>query len=272
MPDETIYTSDPSIEVNIHASAISSEIAVTIPGLFRERVKRSPEAIAYRYYDHGESIWKESTWQEMGIEVARWQAALQKESLDKGDRVAIMANNCREWVIFDQAALGLGLVLVPLYTQDRADNATYILKDCDARLLVIGDQDQWSNLSQNPHALDTVKRVVSIEEFDVANEAKFISLRNWLSTKKNGLISEECDDDELATIVYTSGTTGKPKGVMLSHRNIISNAYSGLRSVYITEEDLFLSFLPLSHTLERSIGYYLPMMAGSNSCLCPKYS
>ncbi|MCK5668506.1 MAG: long-chain fatty acid--CoA ligase [Gammaproteobacteria bacterium] len=251
------------MEVNLHAAAITSDIAVTIPGLFRERVKRSPDAIAYRYFDDKESLWKQSTWKEMGVEVARWQAALQKESLDKGDRVAVMAKNCREWVIFDQAALGLGLVLVPLYTQDRADNATYILKDCDAKLLVIGNQEQWSNLSQNPHSLDTVKRVVSIEEFDVANEAKFISLRNWLNENENGLISEECDDDELATIVYTSGTTGNPKGVMLSHRNIISNAYSGLRSVYITEEDLFLSFLPLSHTLERTIGYYLPMMSGA---------
>jgi long-chain acyl-CoA synthetase len=263
VPDETIYTSDPSIEVNIHASTISSDIAVTIPGLFRERVKRSPEGIAYRYYDDKESLWKDSSWQEMGDEVARWQAALQKESLEKGDRVAIMANNCREWVIFDQAALGLGMVLVPLYTQDRADNATYILKDCDAKLLVIGNQDQWTNLSQNPHCFDSINRVVSIEEFDVANEAKFISLRNWLNENENGLISEECNDDELATIVYTSGTTGNPKGVMLSHRNIISNAYSGLRSVYITDEDLYLSFLPLSHTLERTIGYYLPMMAGA---------
>ncbi|RKZ44610.1 MAG: long-chain fatty acid--CoA ligase, partial [Gammaproteobacteria bacterium] len=263
MPDETIYTSDPSIEVNIHTSSISSEVAVTIPGLFRERVRRSPEAIAYRYFDDKESLWKGSTWKEMGVEVARWQAALQKESLDKGDRVAIMVKNCCEWVICDQAALGLGLVLVPLYTQDRADNATYILKDCDAKLLVIGNQEQWSNLSQNPHALDTVDRVVSIEAFDVANETKFISLQNWLNEDENGLISEESDNDELATIVYTSGTTGNPKGVMLSHRNIISNAYSSLRSVYVTEEDMFLSFLPLSHTLERTTGYYLPMMAGA---------
>jgi len=263
VPDETIYTSDPSVEVNIHTSAISADIAVTIPGLFRERVKRSPEGIAYRYFDHEHSLWKESTWEEMGVEVARWQAALQKESLEKGDRVAIMANNCREWVIFDQAALGLGLVLVPLYTQDRADNATYILRDCDAKLLVIGDHEQWSNLVQNPHCFDGISRVVSIEEFDVANEAKFISLQNWLNENENGLISEESDADELATIVYTSGTTGNAKGVMLSHRNILCNTYSGLRSIRVTDKDTFLSFLPLSHTLERTAGYYLPMMSGA---------
>ena len=263
MAEENILTPDPSVEVTVPASTISSDIAVTIPGLFRERVKRSPDAIAYRYFDQKHAIWKESTWQEMGIEVARCQAALQKESLEKGDRVAIMAKNSREWIIFDQAVLGLGLVLVPLYTQDRADNATYILKDCDAKLLVIDNIDQWSNLSQNPHCFDTVNRVVSIEDTGTANEAKLISLQNWLSKDENSLISDESGADELATIVYTSGTTGNAKGVMLSHHNILCNAYSGLKSIYITDKDTFLSFLPLSHTLERTAGYYLPMMSGA---------
>ncbi|MFT5425411.1 MAG: long-chain acyl-CoA synthetase [Gammaproteobacteria bacterium] len=276
-----IYTSDPSIEVNTPVSRISQDIAVTISGLFRERVKRSPAAIAYRYFDPENAIWKDSTWQKMGIEVARWQAALQKEPLTKGDRVAIMAKNCREWVIFDQAALGMGLVVVPLYTQDRADNAAYILKDCDAKLLVIGDAEQWSVLKENTHCFDTVNRVVSIENLGSSNEAKLIYSQDWLpdeiynaqlqgqtSNEAQGqaipeLISDDSDPSELATIVYTSGTTGKPKGVMLSHRNILSNVSSGLRCFSITENDVFLSFLPLSHTLERSIGYYLPMMAGA---------
>jgi long-chain acyl-CoA synthetase len=268
VPDKIIYTSDPSIEVTVPASTISSDLAVTIPGLFRKRVERSPDTIAYRYFDHKESLWKESTWQEMGIEVARWQAALKKESLEKGDRVAIMAKNCREWVIFDQAVLGLGLVLVPLYTQDRADNATYILRDCHAKLLIIGNSEQWSTLVKNPHCFDTVNRVVSIEDIGAANEAKLISLQNWLAEradaeKNSSLIRDESDADELATIVYTSGTTGNAKGVMLSHRNILCNAYSGLRSIHVTDKDTFLSFLPLSHTLERTGGYYLPMMSGA---------
>jgi len=268
VPEKTIQTSDPAVEVTIPASTISSDVAVTIPGLFRERVKRSPDSIAYRYFDREHVVWKESTWQEMSIEVARCQAALQKESLEKGDRVAIMAKNCREWIIFDQAVLGLGLVIVPLYTQDRADNAAYILKDCDAKLLVIGDSEQWSTLIKNPHCFDTVNRIVSIEDIDAVNEAKLLSLQNWLAEradaeKNSSLIRDESDADELATIVYTSGTTGNAKGVMLSHRNILCNAYSGLRSIYVTDKDTFLSFLPLSHTLERTAGYYLPMMSGA---------
>lgn len=259
------FLSDPSVEVNIHAATISPDIAVTIPSLFRARLKLSPDAIAYRYFNHKASLWKESTWKGMGVEVARWQASLKKELLTQGDRVAIMVKNCREWIIFDQAVLGLGLVLVPLYTQDRADSATYILQDCNVKLLVIDNHEQWLNLSQNPHCFDNVDRVISIEDIDVTGKTKLISLREWLDADANAdaIISEESSADELATIVYTSGTTGDPKGVMLSHRNIISNAYCGLRSFYVTDEDLFLSFLPLSHTLERTIGYYLPMMAGA---------
>lgn len=264
MPERIAQKSNKLYEVAVPASTIPADVAVTLPGLFRERVKRSPNTIAYRYFEKESAIWKDSTWHEMECEVARWQAALQKESLDKGDRVAIMAKNCREWVMFDQAALSSGLVLVPLYIQDRADNVAYILKDCDAKLLVIGDAEQWSILKENYQCIDTVNRIVSIEKIASACHVKLIHMHDWLPNgKDHNLIVEPSDTNDLATIVYTSGTTGNPKGVMLSHRNILSNAYSGLRSFYMTEEDTFLSFLPLSHTLERTIGYYLPMMAGS---------
>jgi long-chain acyl-CoA synthetase len=264
MPERIVQKSNKLYEVTVPASTIPADVAVTLPGLFRERVRRSPNTVAYRYFDQALAIWKDSTWYEMECEVARWQLALQKESLEKGDRVAIMAKNCREWVMFDQAALGLGLVLVPLYIQDRADNTAYILKDCDAKLLVIGDAEQWSIIKENDLCIDTVNRIVSIEKIDSANHAKLIDIHDWVPNEKgHGLITNPSDADALATIVYTSGTTGNPKGVMLSHRNILSNAYSGLRSFYITEGDIFLSFLPLSHTLERTIGYYLPMMAGA---------
>ena len=264
MTERIVQKSNKLYEVTVPASTIPADVAVTLPGLFRERVRRSPNTIAYRYFDQELATWKDSTWYEMECEVARWQVALQKESLEKGDRVAIMTKNCREWVMFDQAALSSGLVLVPLYIQDRADNVAYILKDCDAKLLVIGDAEQWSILKENDLCIDTVNRIVSIEKVEFGNHAKLIDMHNWLPNEKgHSLISEPSDTNALATIVYTSGTTGSPKGVMLSHRNILSNAYSGLRSFCMTEEDMFLSFLPLSHTLERTIGYYLPMMAGS---------
>ncbi|MFN2338844.1 MAG: AMP-binding protein, partial [Gammaproteobacteria bacterium] len=95
-------------------SAITPEQAGTLAGLFRERVRRSPDTVAYRQYDVAKQAWVGSSWRDVATEVARWQQALLKEGLQPGDRVAIMLRNCREWVVCDQACAGLGLVSVPL--------------------------------------------------------------------------------------------------------------------------------------------------------------
>ena len=92
---------------------IPLELAQTLSGLFRERVRRSPDAIAYRQFDPRTRHWEDTRWSEMAESVARWQAAMLREGLARGDRVAVMLRNCREWVMFDQAAHGLGLVVVP---------------------------------------------------------------------------------------------------------------------------------------------------------------
>ena len=96
--------------------------AVTLHGLFLERVRRMPDRIAYRYFDLRQSVWVDLSWGQMLEQVARWQAALAREGLKKGERVAIMLRNCPQWVMFDQAAMSLGLVVVPLYTVDRGEH------------------------------------------------------------------------------------------------------------------------------------------------------
>src|SRR5476651_1193549 len=98
-------------------TVISSADAVTLDGLFRERVKRTPAAVAYRDFNTQHANWREYTWAQIDRQVARWQAALERDGLQAGDRVGVMLRNSTEWVIFDQAALGLGLIVVPLYTQ-----------------------------------------------------------------------------------------------------------------------------------------------------------
>src|SRR5689334_8888328 len=108
---------------------ISVEQAVTIDGLFRERVRRTPDAVAYRDYNQRHQNWRDYTWAHIDHQIGRWQAALERDGLKPGDKVAVMTRNSPEWVIFDQAALGLGLIVVPVYTQDRADNVAFILND-----------------------------------------------------------------------------------------------------------------------------------------------
>jgi len=247
-----------------HPNKIAAEEAVTLAGLFRERVRRTPDKVAYRQYDAASGQWLDSTWADMGAEVARWQAALAKEDLQHGDRVAVLMRNCKEWVTFDQAALGCGLVVVPLYTDDRPENSAYILNHSGARVLFLQGQEQWDGLLRVHDQLDGLARILTLEPVTVAEgEHRVRSIAEWLPAGGAELRADDGVPGDLATIVYTSGTTGRPKGVMLTHYNILFNADRALDIVQMRSDDLLLSFLPLSHTFERTVGYYIPMMVGA---------
>ncbi|MEW5755780.1 MAG: AMP-dependent synthetase/ligase [Pseudomonadota bacterium] len=247
-------------------ATITPDEAVTIPGLFHERVIRTPHKVAYRQYDEAAQCWRSYTWQQVSNEVGRWQAAVRGEGMEPGDRVALMLRNGLSWVVFDQAMLGLGLVTVPLYVEDRAENVAYIINDAQVKLLVLQDITQWQALAQCADQLRGLTRVVLLEApapEQAAADPRLISLSDWLFGAKGEAHVAELDPKGLATIIYTSGTTGRPKGVMLSHRNLLVNAYAGLCTAPVGAEDVFLSFLPLSHALERTAGYLLPMMLGA---------
>ena len=240
---------------------ISPEQAGTLYGLFVERVRRTPDRVACRYFAN--NIWQQYTWREMGNEVARWQAALRKEGLQKGDRVAIMLRNCPQWVMFDQAAMSLGLVVVPLYTVDRPDNLAYIVNNADAKVLCFENAEQWQGLRTVRDQLSGVVRFVSCESVRDGVEPRLSSAVEYLPASAQLQPAVPVATGELASIIYTSGTTGRPKGVMLSHNNMLSNAHAALDTFTVGGDDLYLSFLPLSHTFERTCGYYLAVMVGA---------
>ncbi len=240
---------------------ITLEQAPGLAALFRERVARTPDATAYIQFDPATEKWHEYSWRQTADEVTRWQQALRASGLKPGDRVVIMCHNAWEWVICDQATLGLGLVLVPVFMNDRADNIAWIANDCQASALVIEGPDQWRTLEPVVDQLTSVHTMVALKPVDASHE-KLHQLADWLPEKGDTLAEEESAPDELATIVYTSGTTGRPKGVMLSHHNILWNVHAALRFFDIGADNTFLSFLPLSHTFERTVGYYLAMVCG----------
>src|SRR5258706_264225 len=245
---------------------IPAEAAVTLDGLFRERVKRTPELVAYRAYNEQHKNWRDYTWAQIDHQVARWQAALEKEGLKAGDRVAVMLRNSPEWVTYDQAALGLGLVVVPLYTQDRADNVAYIVGNAGCKVLLIEGAEQWRALSEHKHQFGSLNRILTVDSVPDPGEPRLRWIGEWLPAEGGQTRHVPRDRHALATIVYTSGTTGRPKGVMLSHNNILSNAAAACTSVLtVGHEDILLSFLPLSHTFERTCGYYLTVMAGATN-------
>ncbi len=242
---------------------ITSDDAVNLGGLFCRRVEFSPDAVGFRYFDDVEEAWRDLTWSQMARQVARWQDAMESEGLSPGDRVAVMMRNCCEWIMFDQAALALGLVTVPIYADDRGGNVSYILRDSGSRLLVVGGQEEWASVEPELQSMPNVQRIIlvrSVEE--TINEARVKMLDQWLPQEGGVLRRSSAKSDDLASIVYTSGTTGFSKGVMLSHRNMLSNAEALTRVVDLGEADIALSFLPLSHTLERTLGYYFAVMVG----------
>ena len=242
---------------------IPVEVAETLPGLLRERVRRSPNGVAYRYYNDADQAWQDLTWQDMADHIALWQTAMQQVGLNPGDRVGIMLHNCPQWVMYEQAALGLGLVLVPLYTNDRAENFGYIIENADIQMLLIDDQEHWDVLSEVYHRLDHLKLIITLEKLTDIHDDRVKFIDKWLPQVPQSLNLPDIDPNGLATIVYTSGTTGNPKGVMLSHYNILWNTASAASCEPFYPSDIFLSFLPLSHMFERTGGYYLPMLTGS---------
>ena len=236
-------------------------------GLFRARVAASPDQVAYRQFDEARDAWESFTWAQVAAEVARWQAALVKEGLIPGDRVAVMLKNSVEWVIFDQAALALGLVTVPLYLDDRPENAAYILNNSGAKLLLIEGKFQHKKLAEITGSAITLQHIVSLvaPENGLMNwSTRFVVASDWLAAAVNTSVPERhLSLDLLASIVYTSGTTGRPKGVMLTHENILRNVFAASAFADFGPQPVFLSFLPLSHMFERTAGYYLPMLLGA---------
>jgi long-chain acyl-CoA synthetase len=244
---------------------IRASDARTLTGLLLERVRRSAERIAYVHCDAASGLWIESSWRRTLEQAGRWQAALRREGLSPGDRVAIQMSNRPEWVHFDMAALGLGLVTVPLYTKDRAENVHHILEDAGVRLLLLQDEEQLATLTPTLARLEQLERILVLEPSEQTSTVQRCSpVAEWIAGASGELVDLVRTPEDLATIVYTSGTLGPPKGVMLSHSNLLWNAEAALSRVQAFPSDRFLSFLPLSHTLERTGGYYLPMMAGSS--------
>ena len=156
------------------------------------------------------------------------------------------------------AALGLGLVVVPLYLDDNPENIAWCLKDSGARLVVMENARQRAALQAAMQVSPTaLPHIVCLQDGPGTT-----SLADWLPPDAAAFEVRPLEPDTLATIVYTSGTSGRPKGVMLSHRNILANVAASSEVVRLHGADSLLSVLPLSHMFERTCGYYLPLAAG----------
>ena len=215
----------------------------------------TPERILYRQFTEGS--WRDISAREIAAYAARWQAFLRAEGLAPGDRVALCLKNGIHWVAADQAALGLGLVVVPLYADDNPENVAWCLENSGARLLVAETSRMADALRGVAVSLPRVL-CVAADPGSVHDAVEAVLPREAPTFE-----AAPVEDGALATICYTSGTAGRPKGVMLTHGNILANVSACERLRLARSDDVFLSLLPLSHMFERTGGYYLPLAIGA---------
>lgn len=237
---------------------------VNIAQLFTPHLA-TPGKVLYRH--HTEAGWRDVTAGEVGGEIARWQSALRSAGLAPGERVAVCVRNGVTWVALDLATLALGLVVVPLYVDDNPDNIAWCASHAQARLVVVDNSRIAAGLRSVAGDGPPLPPVVVVRpdaEEAAATTATFLPAHG----DAKDIVVLPLPPATLATICFTSGTAGRPKGVMLSHGNILANARQCEATKMARSDDVFFSVLPLSHMFERTGGYYLPLMIGAKVVYC----
>lgn len=201
---------------------------------------------------------------EMINEVEMLSFGLMNAGIQPNDKVAIISPNCPEWNIADFAIANIGAVSVPVYPTMNPTESAFILNDASVKIVFVADKELYQKIAAIKNETPTVEFIYTFQEIE--------GLPNYKSIQKKGdetqvkLLQQYKDaikPDDLLTLIYTSGTTGTPKGVMLSHNNLVSNLIAAREVCPVRNEHKILSFLPLSHIFERMLVYlYLYVGAG----------
>lgn len=234
--------------------------AATIAQTFESQVRKYGARAFLK--DKVQKEWRDHPWTEVGTAAMKLRGGLAQIGIQAGDRIAILAENGPAWVIFDQAVLGLGAVVVPLYTTSGTEEMRHVIADSGARLVgAYGDAmvAKLRELGEIPAVEGIIAMHPGARPIDDSG-LEVITLQQ--ASNFDPLPAIPGGGDDLATLIYTSGTTGMPKGVMLTHGNILSNCNSNLDALGLDETDMTLSFLPVAHAFERTAGYYTVMVAG----------
>jgi long-chain acyl-CoA synthetase len=245
----------------------------TLVDLFFDRVARWPDRPALRYR-HGDA-WEVVTWAGYGETVREVAAALVALGLESGDRAGILAGNQPRWHMADVGIMAAGGVTVPAYPTGAASQVAHVLGHSDSRVCFVGDRDQLAKLLLCRPRLPALERIVMLgEPPDGMDDDLLLTFDDLRSLGRQRLAEQatvvdermrELRPDGVATIVYTSGTTGPPKGTMITHENVAETIRSLTTVVSVGPSDRFLSFLPLSHIAERCVSHLGQILSGGET-------
>lgn len=238
----------------------------TIPALFLHATKTYNKPDAFQYKRAGAYV--NVSHREVLEAVDAAGRGLTALGLSRGDRVALLSENRYEWVIADLAILSSGMINIPIYATLPAKQIEYIIRDSEARAVVVSTRGQLEKIQSVRSGLPGLLQVISME--NVGGGGAAITLGDLIERGRSapGAASlhqrvASIGKYDWASIIYTSGTTGDPKGAILNHWNFVSNVTTGLKDFELGPEDRCLSFLPLSHVFERTGGYYAMLYAGA---------
>ncbi|MCP4750203.1 MAG: long-chain fatty acid--CoA ligase [Proteobacteria bacterium] len=253
---------------------LRSEGIISVPRLFRHRTREWADNVVMRDKELG--IWREITWGDYGENAGNVAMALLDLGLVRGDRVAVISENCPEWLYCDEGIMAAGGVTVGIYTTDSSKQVEYIVNDCQAKFYFAEDEEQLDKILEVRDNTPSLEKIVVYDMKGLRDfsDPMVISFDTLLETgraaavKNPTLFNQSVDQakpEDLAILVYTSGTTGPPKGAMLSHQNILD----GMFLFYEIEPpppgqvDEILTFLPLCHIAERNVSGFGPLVQGT---------
>jgi long-chain acyl-CoA synthetase len=256
--------------------------ASSLVDLVHRTVTRTPDKEALRWKlpragrpaegeadDEAEAVWHSITYRQTWEWISRVALGLKHLGIAEGDAVCIMSRTRAAWLIADIGSMSLRAVTCPIYPSSTAAQAAFVINNVGARAIFVENVQQYAKIEKVRAECPTLEHVIVIEDrgklpagavsfddiFDLT-DAEPGELREWEEGWR------ELDPSRVATIVHTSGTTGNPKGVVLTHRNVLHNFEAAIQAIDFNESDLFLSFLPLSHTTERAAGQVVPLGRG----------
>ncbi len=239
-------------------------MSTTLPQMVLKRIETYGKQTVMRRKMAG--MYHDISWQQLDKQIKDFALSLLQLELKPDQQVAIMAPNCPEWAFADLAIMAVGALSVPIYHTEGIKTIVHILADAECRLLFCHSKPQAAELLEHRDQLPLLQKIILFEgQSDATDILELETFRQLAQATDTKILNERLATrkrDDLATLVYTSGTTGEPKGTKLTHDNILANVEACCQLIEIGPEDECLSFLPLSHIFERMAGYYLMLHQG----------
>lgn len=237
--------------------------------MFYNRVRKYGEKTMMLVKKDGE--WTPLSWNYVGDTIRNLTLGLVSLGMKPGERLSLLSENRPRWAFTDLATLGAGGTVVTIYATNTPEQVAYIINDSDSHFVAVSNNNQLQKVLEMSDSLPNLKHIIIFDPIDgitdkdprVKSLAEVMNLgRDFEDQNQFDKRLEAADRDTIATLIYTSGTTGDPKGVQLTHGNLLSNVEAAGKLVPASPDDLALSFLPLSHSFERTAGYYFMVYSG----------